>query len=99
MHTMTFTALIAIVAILALLLSRPVVRATGRHHSQSCPATAIAAHSPAEAEQFPRLSRNHWARRDLARMLMTDADYAGRITPPRAVDREQSTPTPAPPSF
>ncbi len=99
MHTMTFTALIAIVVILALILSRPVVRTHARHHGQSCPAAAIAAPSPAEAEQFPRLSRNRWERRDLARMLMTDADYAGRITPPKAVDREQSTPRPAPPSF
>ena len=88
MHTMTFTALIAFVAILTLILSRPAARGGARHHGRSCPVTAVAAHAPAEAEPFPRLSRNRWARQDLARMLMTDDDYTGRITPQSGRDRE-----------
>jgi len=35
------------------------------------------------SEPLPRMSRNRWERRDLARSLMTDDDYIGQITNPR----------------
>lgn len=34
-------------------------------------------------EAMPRVSRNRWERRDLARTLMTEDDYLGQITDPR----------------
>lgn len=78
MQTMTLTTLIASLAILTLLFSRHITRAGARR----CEAPVIAASQPARTEPFPRLTRNRWARRDLARMLMTDDAYTGRISPP-----------------
>ena len=84
------TAFIAFIAILTLIVTRP--NATVRDHNSRlpCRATSCTAHRPTPMEQFPRLSRNSWARRDIARMLMTDDDYTGRITPYSRTNHERS---------
>ena len=91
MSPTTLTALIAICAILVLMLVRPDVRARGTAATRHCHASPRAVHRPTRVEPFPRLSRNHWVRTDLARMLRTDDDFAGRISPPTGADRDKTS--------
>jgi hypothetical protein len=83
MYMTTLTALIAMLAIFAVMVSRPDARGSAASPVQPCQITQCRDQRPAPAaESLPRLSRNRWERKDIARMLMTDDDYTGRITPP-----------------
>jgi hypothetical protein len=90
MYTTTLTAFIAIVTILALIVTRPPVTARHARQELTCRVTTCVTHRASESEQFPRLSRNRWARQDISRMLMTDDDFTGRITPHTRPHRDHS---------
>jgi hypothetical protein len=83
MYATTLAAFIAFIAVFTVIVTRPTVTAGNARRKLTCHAAARATDQPAQSEQFPRLSRNRWARRDISRVLMTDDDYTGRITPHR----------------
>ena len=85
MNQTTLTILLVVALIAFLIGTHPIRRISGKSRVvQRCVArvTRTAGRQPA-SEPLPRLSRNRWERRDLARSLMTEDDYIGQITNPR----------------
>jgi hypothetical protein len=85
MYMTTLATFVAFIAVLALIVPRPGVTPRNADSTVTCCAMSHATRRSHPTEQFPRLSRNRWARQDIARMLMIDDDYTGRITAPRMI--------------
>lgn len=85
MSQTALTILLVVASIAVLIGTHPVRRVSGKSRMvRRCVARVTrAAHRQPDAEPMPRLSRNRWERRDLARSLMTEDDYIGQITNPR----------------
>lgn len=84
MYMTTLAAFAAMITIFTVIVARPEVRPGHGRPNDSCQISQcqpVQAGPSAQTESLPRLSRNRWERRDIARMLMTDDDYTGQILP------------------
>jgi hypothetical protein len=81
--THTTLTILAIVALLSIIIgTRPDKRVSGKTRAMRQHVARITG-KPTAADSLPRCARNHWDRRDLSRMLMTEDEHLGQITNPR----------------